>query len=191
MIPHLRSATTRVRTLLLVCAASAAGTACGDPFDPFVTPIPDAQEATLVDFREGDLVDSSAFDMLAGTAVRTDQTSGWDFLFLVDETAGPALLPRAGLLDDDTSAGLQLATVPFATLAEAPEEGYTMEEPVPIEVGDVLVMVSRRNPGVSVRCRVFGKLEVLSIEGTPATLTIDVVINPNCERRALIDEDED
>lgn len=169
---------------------SVVGTACGDPFDPFLTPIPDAQEALLVDFREGDLVDSSAFDMLAGAAVRTDQTSGWDFLFLVDETVGPALLPRSGLLDDDSSSGLQLASVPFATLAEAPEEGYTTEELLPIVEGAVVVLVSRRNPSVSVRCRVFGKLEVLSIEGTPATVTINVVINPNCERRALIEEEE-
>lgn len=186
MIHHLR------RSLLIgLLGASALGAACGDPFEPILTPIPEPRETSLVDFEQGDLIDPSAFDMFNGAAVRTDQTNGWDFLFVVDETLGPTLLPRNGLLDEESTAGLQLAEVPFAALEEAPESGYVMDEPVPVDVGDVLVVVSRRNPSVSVRCRVFGKLEVLSIEGSPAVATLDVVINPNCERRALVQEDEE
>lgn len=174
----------------MLAAAVSAG-ACGDPFEPFLTPIPDAQEAELIDFREGALVDPSAYDMFTGNVVRTDQTNGWDFLFVVDETLGPSFLPRSGLLGDDSTAGLQHSDEAFEVLADAPGDGYTMDEPVPIEPGDVLIMVSRRNPQVSVRCRVYGKLEVLSIEGSPAAVRINAVINPNCERRELIDEDED
>lgn len=179
-----------LRLIALLAAAASVG-ACSDPFEPFLTPIPPAQEAELVDFEEGALVDPSAFDMFTGNVVRTDQTNSWDFLFVVDATAGPALLPRAGLLGGESTAGLQHSAEAFEVIADAPDAGYTMDALVPIEVGDVVIMVSRRNPQLSVRCRVYGKLEVLSIEGSPAVARINVVINPNCERRALIDEDED
>lgn len=181
----------RITATLAVVAIAVVAAACTDPFEPILTPIPEPQETELVDFEEGDLIDPAAYDMLSSSAVRTDQTSGWDFLFVVDDAEGPALLPRSGLLDDDSSAGIQLQGDPFDTLEQAPEDGYSMTDLVPIEAGDVLALVSRQNQRVSVRCRVYGKLEVLAIEGTPAVLTARVVINPNCERRALIEEDEE
>lgn len=179
-----------LRFIALLAAAASAG-ACGDPFEPLLTPIPSAQEVELVDFDEGALVDPAAFDMFAGNPVRTDQTNGWDFLFVVDDAEGPGLLPRAGLLGGESEAGLQHSGEAFEALADAPDSDYTMDALVPVEPGDVVIVVSRRNPQLSVRCRVYGKLEVLSIEGTPAVARIKVVINPNCERRELIDEEEE
>ena len=179
-----------LRLIALLAATTSVG-ACGDPFEPFLTPIPDAQEAELVDFEEGALVDPAALDMFTGNVVRTDQTNGWDFLFIVDGAQGPALLPRAGLLGGESEAGLQHSDEVFEVIADAPASDYTTDVLVPIEAGDVVIMVSRRNPQLAVRCRVYGKLEVLSIVGSPAVARINVVINPNCERRELIDEDED
>lgn len=167
------------------------GAACGDPFEPILSPVPEPRESVLIDFEEGDLVDPSAFDMFTGAPVRTDQTNGWDFLFVVDETLGPALRPRATLLGEESTAGLQHVDQAFALIESAPESGYVTDELVPIEAGDVLTVVSRRSLQVSVRCRVFGKLEVLSIEGAPAGATLNFVINPNCERRELIEEEEE
>ncbi|MFW6084782.1 MAG: hypothetical protein ACODAA_06170 [Gemmatimonadota bacterium] len=181
----------RRTTLLTVAVVAATAVACTDPFEPILTPIPEPREAELIDFEQGDLVDAAAYDMLTSSAVRTDQTSGWDFLFVVDDEEGPALLPRSGLLDDDSSAGVQLADGPFDTLESAPEDGYSTSDLVPVAPGDVLLLVSRQNPGVSVRCRVYGKLEVESIEGSPAVLALRVVINPNCERRRLIEEEDE
>lgn len=177
--------------LIVLVAAAAAAAACTDPFEPILTPIPEPRETELVDFEEGDLIDPAAYDMLSASAVRTDQTSGWDFLFVVDEVEGPALLPRSGLLDDDSSAGVQADDGPFETLEQAPEDGYSMTELVPVEPGDVFTLVSRQNQRVSVRCRVFGKLEILTVEGSPAVLTARVVVNPNCERRELVPEEEE
>lgn len=181
----------RYTPLLVVVAVASIAAACTDPFEPILTPIPEPRETELVDFEEGDLVDPAAYDMLSGSAVRTDQTSGWDFLFVVDDAEGPALLPRSGLLDDDSSAGIQQDDRPFDALEQAPEDGYSMTDLVPVEPGDVLTLVSRQNRRVSVRCRAFGKLEVQSIEGSPAVLTARIVVNPNCERRRLIEEEEE
>jgi len=171
--------------LLVVCALTAA---CGDPFQPILTPIPDARETTLIDFVSGDLVDPAAYDMFTGNAVRTDQTNAWDFVFLIDAELGPVLVPRSEVLDEESEAGLQVADQGFDTLDEAPAEGYTTDVRVPISEGMVFTMISRKSPQTSVRCRLFGKIEVESIEGTPAQVTLNAVVNPNCERRELIDD---
>ena len=178
-----------LRSIILLAAALTA--ACGDPFEPILTPIPEAQQTELIDFDDGALVDPAAYDMFSGNAVRTDQSNAWDFLFIVDDALGPSFLPRAGLLGEESTAGLQHADEAFDLIEDAPDSGYTMDALVPIEAGDVLLMVSRRNPQLSIRCRVYGKLEVLSIEGSPAAVTVNVVINPNCERRELIDEEDE
>lgn len=173
----------------LVLLAVAVG--CSDPYDALLTPVPEPREEVLIDFLGGDLVDAAAFDLIAATPVRTDLTSGWDMLFLVSPEDGPSLVPRSSVLDEDSSAGIQIVNRPFALFDEAPGDGYTSDAPTPIQVGDVIAVVSRSNPGVSVRCRYYGKFEILSISGDPARLTINAVVNPNCEERALIEEDED
>lgn len=161
---------------------------CGDPFQPILTPIPPAQEAVLTDFVGGDLVDPAAFDMFTVAAVRTDQTNAWDFVFVVDPEAGPQLVPRSDVLDEESTAGLQIADQSFETLDGAPEDGYTTDAPVSIAEGDVFTIISRKSNQTSIRCRLFGKIEVVSIEGDPAQLTLNTVVNPNCEQRELIDD---
>lgn len=174
--------------LIFLFTACALTTVCGDPFQPILSAIPDARETMLIDFEGGDLVDPAAYDMFTGSAVRTDQTNAWDFVFRLDADLGPVLVPRSDFLDEESTAGLQEADLPFETLDEAPADGYTTDVPVPIREGMVFTVISRKSPQTSVRCRLFGKLEVKSIEGTPAQVTLNAVVNPNCERRELIDD---
>ena len=178
----------RLCLLLALCGAAAT---CGDPFEPILTPVPEPREADLVDFEEGDLVDPAAYDMYTGNAVRTDLSNGWDFVFVVDGEAGPTFVPRSAFLGGESTAGLQQDDRAFDTIEEAPEADYVTDAPVPVAAGDVLTLISRRSESVSVRCRLFGKLEVLTIEGTPATATVRVVVNPNCERRHLVEPEEE
>lgn len=158
---------------------------CSDAFEPILTPLPAVREAVLVDFESGDLVDPAAFDVLVSGAVRTDQTNSWDFLFVIDDALGPVLLPRGGLLDQESTSGIQSDERAFEDIERAPEDGYSTEEAIPIAPGTVVTMVSRQSPNFSVRCRLYGKLEVLSIEGAPARATFRFVVNPNCERRRV------
>lgn len=158
---------------------------CSDAFGPILTPLPAVREAVLVDFEGGDLVDPAAFDVLVSSAVRTDQTNSWDFLFLIDDSLGPVLLPRGGLLDQESTSGIQADTRAFEDIERAPSAGYSTEDAIPIAPGTVVTMISRQNPMFGVRCRLYGKLEVLSIEGTPARATFRFVVNPNCERRRV------
>jgi hypothetical protein len=167
--------------LLLVAPLAA----CGDPFEPIRTPVPQPEETALHDFENGNLLDPSAFDLFNGTAVRTDLSSAWDLLFSVDPSLGPTLMARGAVLGGDFDAGIQVSTSAFDDLTEAPEDNYTDDVPVPISVGDVLIVRSRQSTRISFRCRLFGKMEIVSIEGSPAVATIRYVINPNCEQRGI------
>jgi hypothetical protein len=159
--------------------------ACGDPFEPILTLVPQPAEADLHDFVNGSLLDPSAFDLFNMAPVRTDLSSGWDLLFSVDPALGPALVPRGAVLGGESDAGIQLSLSDFDAMTEVPENDYIEDAPVPVSVGDVLLVRSRQSSSISFRCRVFGKIEVLAIEGSPAVATIRYVINPNCEQRGV------
>ena len=74
-----------IRYIPVVSVASILGlSACGSGTEPILIPIPDeTREATLVDVDSGSLGDPSAFDIITGEPVRTDQFSGWDFVFQI------------------------------------------------------------------------------------------------------------
>ena len=93
----------------------------------------------------------------------------------------------SGKVEEDSDSGLQLVGQTFDGLESAPEGGYEQVEPVPIQVGDVLAMRSRRDPAFgNVRCRRFAKMEVLELDGTEGTMSFRFLVNPNCEKRTLV-----
>jgi len=174
-----------VQLLLIAVVAS-----CGDPFEPLLAPVPEPEEVILHDFQTGDLLDPAAFDMFDRSAVRTDQSGSWDFVFAVDPTLGPMLEARESVIGEESDAGIQLSESEFDLLIEAPDGGYTKSEPIPVTVGSVLLVRSRQTSSFSTRCRVFGKFEVMSIDGVPAAVTLRYVINPNCEQLTVVPEPE-
>ncbi|TFG64748.1 MAG: hypothetical protein E4H28_04865 [Gemmatimonadales bacterium] len=175
-------------TAQLLLIAMVAG--CGNVFEPIFTPVPGPEEVVLHDFNTGSLLDPAAFNLFDRSAVRTDQSTGWDFVFAVDPVLGPTLQPREFVVVEESDAGIQPSESEFDALIQAPNDGYTQNEPVPVAVGSVFTVRSRQAPGLNSRCRVFGKIEIVSIEGVPAMATIRYVINPNCERRNIEPEDQ-
>lgn len=170
----------------LALALLAALAACQDTTGPTRSVPEQPTEVTLFDFRTAELRDPAAFDLIASIPVRTDQSSGWDFLFVIADDGTPRLHPRSVIVDRPTEAGLQKVEPSFSDLRAAPAEGYEREAPVPIAVGDVLAAVSRQDPTTFRFCRRFGKLEVLSIDPAAGTVTLKHLINPNCENRTLV-----
>lgn len=165
-----------------------AWTACGDAFERLLGPVPERPtEVRLVDFRTGPLQEPSAFDVVGSRAVRVDQTSGWDFLFLLTEDGVAQLRPFEAVTGQLSEAGLRQVDSSFEALSAAPQGGYVRTEPVPIAEGDVLAVVSRRDPSFSgIRCRRFGKLEILEVDQVAGRLSFRHLINPNCETRGLV-----
>lgn len=169
-----------------VLLASLTILACEDPFAEFLLPVPDVPtEETLVDFRVGALQDHSAFDGVRLRTVRVDQTGAWDFLFRTTETGEPQLAPFGAVAERFSEAGLQAVDREFEAIREAPEEGYVLDEPFAIAEGDVLVLITHRDPSFSGRCRHYAKIRVLEIDLEGGTMTFEHLTNPNCEDRVL------
>ncbi len=116
-------------------AAVVALTGCGSGTEPILIPIPDeTRESVMVDVTTGSIGDPSAFDIISGESVRTDQFSGWDFLFQIAEDGSTLLWPRSAIIEEDEDSGLQLSSRTFDDLTEAPEEGYVQLDSVPVAV---------------------------------------------------------
>ncbi len=167
--------------------AVAAVLASGCSNSGLLAPVPDsASEATLSDYRSAPLGSPSAFDVLSGLPIRTEVTSGWDFLFYVTPGGTMQLRPRDMVVGGTSGQGLQKVTQSFTGLTEAPSSGYVTDKAVAVTTGDVLAVVSRSDPNYSVQCRYYMKMKVLSINKTAGTLTFRWLANPNCEQRLLV-----
>lgn len=178
-----------IRYIPVVSVASILGlSACGSGTEPILIPIPDeTREATLVDVDSGSLGDPSAFDIITGEPVRTDQFSGWDFVFQIAEDGAALWWPRSSIIEDEEDSGLQRVQVAFEELDEAPESGYVQLESVPVAAGDVFAARSRRDPAFgSIRCRHFAKVEILDVDTGEGTISFRHLVNPNCEKRTLV-----
>ena len=175
------------RTRVPIALAVVAVAACGDPYEPGLAPNPAAPaEGTLYDVYSGALQDPSAFDLILTRPVRTDRSYGWDFVLLVEPGIGLSVQTRGGFLDEPDEAGVRVLGLSFEEVTIAPEEGYVQEEAVAIAVGDVFVARSRKDPSFgSLRCRYYGKFEVVTVDAESGSVTLRHLINPNCERRGL------
>ena len=173
------------RAVTILLAVGALG--CGNPFEAFLRPVPEIPtEATLFDFRTGDVRDQVAFDAILRVTARVDQTNQWDFLLFITETGVAQLRPFGAVATFETDAGLQRVDTSFEGLRSAPVDGYLQGDPVEVEVGDVLAVQTRRDPSIRSRCRRYAKIEILEIDPLAATLTFQHLANPNCEDRVLV-----
>lgn len=153
-------------------------------------------ETTVFDLLEGPLDRASAFDVVAGRglgeprAVRVDQSAQWDIAFA--EMGGqPVWLPRGFFEANEPSSGITLLNRAFEEITNVPgnSEDYEGMDPVPASVGAVYAIRSRSDPTLSLPCRVFAKLEVLSIEFDPARVQFRFLWNPNCDDTNVTPED--
>lgn len=177
----MRNIRTRWGSAVLVTAVVAAGfTACDDPFAAFLLDVPETpSEATLFDFVTGRLQDPPAFDLVASSPVRVDQTREWDFLFRV--TGGvPELAPFGAATDSVTDAGLRRVERSFESILVAPDQGYDLTEAQAVAVGDVFIARSRVNPRQLISCSQYAKLEILEVDLAARTVTFRYLVNPNC-----------
>lgn len=170
-----------------VTALSIAVVSCGDPVEPVLIPLPDEPEAVeLTDFVSGSLLYPSGFDLISRHVIRTDQATGWDFVFSVDD--GVPILTSRAVFTDDTQygPGLQVLVTAFEDVTVAPADGYIFLDPIPISVGDVVVVRSRQDLSFGrLTCRYYGKFNVDEIHMTEGTVVLSHLVNPNCENRNL------
>jgi hypothetical protein len=173
------------RHLIALGGCAALLTGCSDTLGTTLIPNPmEPVEISLFDFNDGSLIDPSAYDLLNDVAVRTDQVANWDFLFVLAPGGTATLEPRSAVTGEESDAALQLSTDSFNGITEAPLTGYSTGA-LTVQEGDILFGVSRRNPVFSVRCRLFAKFEILSIDLAALEMRLRLVRNPNCEQTDL------
>ena len=169
---------------LLVVATMAA--ACSG------TQLPPAQLSNAVDTVTLGALDGSdlrlpaAYSVTEGLAVRTDQSSNFDFIYNIDATGDHVLLPLEVVgLGSSSSAdpGLQKVSAAFATLVTAPTDGYVSNDTLAIAVGDVIVARSRI--ACSLGVPQYAKLQILDFNDAQRTMRMQVLANINCGYRSL------
>jgi hypothetical protein len=167
----------------LLFAAAAVG--CGDDDN-----LPDPTEANFVDtVTIGSLVGTpittpSGFAVERGP-IRTDQTGEFDFAYNIEPDGRNVFLPRAALGFPSSATadpGLQQRSESFDEIEVAQSNGYVTEDPVPIALGDRLIVRSRVGCGPLAVPR-YAKLEVIRFEGNMVDLK--VLANNNCGYKGL------
>ncbi|MEN8143400.1 MAG: hypothetical protein ABFS14_00480 [Gemmatimonadota bacterium] len=173
------------RHLIAFGGCTALLTGCSDTLGTTLIPNPtEPTEVSLFDFNNGSLLDPSAYDLLNDVPVRTDQIANWDFLFALAPDGSATLEPRSAVTGEESDAALQLSSDTFNGITLAPTDGYSTGA-LAVQEGDVLFAVSRRNPVFQLRCRLFAKFEVLSIDTDALEMRLRFVRNPNCEQTDL------
>lgn len=120
--------------------------------------------------------------------------AAWDFA-LAERDGEFVMLPRSATETDDTTAAL--ATIGEVTLdevTEAPPNSEFSTQPVPIEIGTVYVLRTRRascGQFTSLSGSRFGKLEAIAVDAEEGTFEFAVVVNPQCNDRELVPPDDD
>lgn len=178
-----------VRSRFLFPLLFAATAACDDPFGPNAwIAIPDT--VVLYSASRPELLGlPSAFDVTTRSRIVIETptaSGGWDFL-LVEQEGGFWFVPIGNLPGNDSRAAIAPAAAPtLDEIARAPESGSFSDEPVRLQVGDLLIMRSRTAVcGFSAGVR-YGKAEVVAIDPVEGTLSIAAITNPYCNDRDLI-----
>jgi hypothetical protein len=129
----------------------------------------------------------SAFDVVGGTAVRTDRDYPLDFAFDLD-TTGAAVIWPAGLLGLGGAPGLLRSDQAFADVLSAPLDGYVTDSLLTIDAGTVFVVRSRPSSSLctlSSSLPRYGKFHVLAIDRQERSVTFEFLVDQNCGYRGL------
>lgn len=168
-----------------LAVATLAVAACGD------LQLPDAVYENTVDtLTLGSLTGlpvsiPAAYAITDDRVVRTDQSSAFDFAYLLQGDRHLLLpLDAIGLGARTSNPGLQTSSLAFDALLDPPSDGYVTDDSVEVAVGDVLVARSRLACYLGVP--EYAKLQILGFDDQAGTVTFQVLANVNCGYRSLV-----
>jgi hypothetical protein len=182
----------KIRMFGILAGVALVLSACGD--DPFVVRWEELPlEAVLysLDRDAADIPRASAFHMLErrGVIVEDPQAQGrWDFA-VERQGDGMVLLPPRALGVISRAGIAAIPQVRFEDVIEAPRDtlAYSMEAPVPVQMGTIYVIRTHQQPGFFGQiCHFYGKVEPLEIDLEAGTLRILHDVSPDCNNRSLV-----
>lgn len=181
-----------IRQLVLPLAVAGAFTlvACDD--DPFAlrwTADADTVRLFALSLPQANLV--SAIDFSSRSPVRIESPTAegrWDvaidyregqFVWLPAGALGVVSEAAIGVLENETFLGAEKA--PGDTLR------YVRDEGLPIRLGEVYVVRTRRSAGAfGSRCSYYGKVEALDLDSEARAVTFQFDVSPVCNSRDLV-----
>jgi len=127
----------------------------------------------------------SGYNIQSKTALRTDQTTSFDFAFNFTPAGAAVLLPT-GALGLGRGSGIQVQRVPFDSVKTAPSGAYADTLPVAVDSGTVAVVRSRATQCVfGAIVFYYGKVQVLAIDTVARRIDLRVLVDQNCGYRDL------
>jgi hypothetical protein len=173
-----------IRPLLLLLPLAAAA-ACSNDDLGNATIENTVDTVTIYSLTGTPITSPSGFLLAPVTAVRTDQTTAFEFAYNRQTDGQRVLLPRAtlGLTSTTAEPGLQLRSETFDEIKVASSNGYTTTEAVPIDVGLRYMVRSRVESSSGCAVPRYGKLEILALDDQ--SVTFKVLADQNCGFKGL------
>ncbi len=170
-----------------------AGAACDD--DPFAvrwTADPDTVRLFALSRPEPNLV--SGYDFYPRRAVRIEApTTGDDWDLALDFRDGEFVFLPPAALGLSSRAGLAVlegATFESATEAPSDTTAYTTDAPVPVRLGRIYVIRTRRHSGFwGTLCHYYGKIEPLASDPNSGSLHFQFDLSQACNDLDLVPPD--
>lgn len=175
----------RLGIVLLVATAT-----CSDPNALALASISNVEDTVTVSALTGTPLQApSAYSISANQAVRTDQTSAFDFLYDVQEPSQQSVFVPLAMLGLVPSGSLTPGILPtalsFDAITSADLNGYITDATVHVSVGDRF-MVRSRAICSSLGVPIYGKIVIDAIDSAARTITFRTLINNNCGYRGLL-----
>src|SRR5688572_25190375 len=186
----------KLARIALVFAATLPVIACEDPFGNLSwTDTPDT--TIIFSLSREDLVGlPSAYDFIAHLRREVESPSAignWD-VAVRSEGGQLALVPAGGFEGQVSRAGLVLMpNAVFEQLSEAPGDTSAYSNaPAIVQPGQVYALRTRRAACSQFQAGVrFGKIKILAVDQLAGTITFESLVNPFCNERDLVPDEED
>jgi hypothetical protein len=182
MPPRLRLVASSVAVTGLALVAAACGNTSGLPLAGLSNRV---DTVSLYALFGTPISAPSAYQLDGRRPLRTDESTGFDFVFNFDSLGRAVLLPT-GAVGLGQASGLQRATVPFESITLAPTDGYVFVEPFVVDSGTVAIVRSRPTECyLAFTVPLYAKLEVLAIDTSARRIGFKILVDQNCGYRGL------
>ena len=115
----------------------------------------------------------------------------FDFLFRVDPQAGPQFVPFFAVApapvgqSSSGHPGLLVTATPFDAITEGQQSGYTVDKPINLRPGLVLLVQSSLPNDCFLGIPYYAKIEVISFDETVRSVKFRILTDNNCGYRGL------
>lgn len=172
---------------LIFLSLTLAGVACSNSTGLPVATVDNAERVdTLWALLGTPVATPSAYSLEGSRRVRTDLSVDFDFAYNLENGGRHVFIPRSALGIDTTNTanpGLLLRNDTFEAITLAPSNGFTTDQPVPINVGERYVVRSRITCSLGVPK--YAKLEILTFDDTARIATFRILTDDNCGFKSL------